>query len=212
MRTLMLAFALLGASPVQAQQAAPSAAIVALRDRFEVEVLAVEGSYGTDVAGLYRAASEIAERVYGGDWDAVRTEAQRSLAALPTIDLTPYANLEPARPFADKQRQRDLLPIIMLVAHGEKWDFAAMRFWDAQVVAYSIAPTAAPPNLEQDTGASLGAKIGLVPPRAYRGRRDGADVLAIRYWRSLVVIPYSLNPDGLIVPDLDGVLVYPLRH
>jgi hypothetical protein len=209
-RTLvgLLPLALAIAAPAAAQQAAPSTSVVTLRDTFEAEILAIEGAYGNDHAGLLRAAVEAAQRVYGSDWDAVRAEAQRSLAALPTIDLAPYAHLDPVRPFADKPDGGDMLAFAM---GKSKWAFAAMRFWDAQNVAAFIGAVA-PLKLDGDTPASLGVKMTLVPMRAYRGRLDGADVLAARNGRSLVVAGYSLTPDGLILPELVGVRIYPLQR
>jgi hypothetical protein len=54
------------------------AAMVAMRDRFEAEVLAVEEEYGANVDGHRRAAMRIALRVYGSNWDALRADAPAS--------------------------------------------------------------------------------------------------------------------------------------
>jgi hypothetical protein len=204
---LMSAFA----GPALAQDAAPSAAVLALRERFEAEILAIEDAYGMNDAGLINAAFDIAERVYGSNWDAVRAEARRSLAALPTIDLGAYAGLEPVRPFAGRKGDEEQF-VFMLRGSKGKWASAAMRFWDANTVAGFISGLAPPPSMERESAGLIGLKQGLVPMRAYRGRLEGMDVLAVRNWRSLVVAPYSFSDDGLIMPDLSGVRVYPLRR
>jgi len=209
-RALPLIVAL--ASPVSAQDLAPAAAIGALRDRFEAEILALEAATGKDEGGFLRAAIDIAERVYGSNWDAVRAEAQRSLAALPTIDLGPYERLEPVRPFAGLQSGEDMLAFLLRGGTGSKWAFAAMRFWDAGTVGSFLSGLAPPPGLDRSSSGAWALKQGFVPMRVYRGRLNGADVLAVRNWRSLVVAPYSLSVDGLILPDLAGVRIYPLQN
>jgi hypothetical protein len=207
MRAVILALAL---SHVAIPAAvAQDAVMVAMRDRFETEVLAVEDEYGADIDGLRRAAMQIALRVYGSNWDAVRAEAQRSLAALPEIDLAPYERLDQAvsLPFGGKG---DVLDEIM--PFMGKGGMAMLRFWDAQAVAFSTAAMGVQPDLAREGAARIAVKMTLAPMRAYRGRFYGAEVLAARYYRSLVVTPYTWTADGLILPDFAHIRVYPLQH
>jgi hypothetical protein len=207
MRAIILALALSHAAIPAA--VAQDAAMVAMRDKFEAEVLAVEEEYGANVDGLRRAAMQIALRVYGSNWDAVRAEARRSLAALPGIDLAPYERLEQVGSLPHKVSGSVLDEIMPLMGKG---GMAMLRFWDAQAVAFLTAAMGVQPDLSREGAAESAMKMTLAPMRAYRGRFKGADVLAARYYRSLVVAPYAWTADGLILPDFAHIRVYPLQH
>lgn len=182
----------------------PSAAILALRDQFEAEVLAIEGKYADNIAGLQVAALGIAAQVYGQNWAAVRAEAQRSLSALPAIDLAPFAT---AKPVPNDMQEAEAARLGQFTTRD---GLALLRFWDAQQVAFSVGAAAAPIVIGDETAAMVGLKFQLVPPRAYRGTFRGRDVLVMRYYRSLVTIPFTVTADGLIRPDLAGVEVFAL--
>lgn len=207
MRAIILALAFSQATILAA--VAQDAAMTAMRDKFEAEILAVEDRYGADVDGLRRAAMEIALRVYGSNWDAVRAEARRSLAALPEIDLAPYERLQQVGSLPFKVGGHVLDEITPLMGKG---GMAMLRFWDAQAVAFLTAAMGVQPDLAREGAAKLAMKMTLAPMRAYRGRFNGSDVLAARYYRSLVVTPYAWTADGLILPDFAHIRVYPLQH
>lgn len=183
----------------------PSAAIKAMRDDFEAQVLAIEKDHPGDPDGLRQAALAIAEKVYGANWEAVRVETQRSLNALPEIDLSPYEAATPSPSNLDAASMRDVVPF--LTPGG----LAAMRFWDAGSVGYMIAPMSVDLMRDGDTAAMLGTKFSLVPGRVWRGRFEGQDVLAARYFRSMVIAPYTFSPEGMIIPTLASLRVYDLQ-
>ena len=193
-----------------APQAGPSAAMVDLRDRFEAGILAVEGNYPSDPTGFQKAALSISKRVYGANWGVLRAEAQRSLAALPEIDLAPYAALKAPGSQIPPDDLGSMLNQIM--PYLEPAGYAMMRFWDASAVGSYVATLAVRLNIDKESPSVLGLKLALAPTRTYRGRFQNADVLATRYLRSMVITPYGLNAEGLIVPDFERVRVYPLQH
>jgi hypothetical protein len=207
MRAIILALVLSHGAILAA--VAQDAAMVAMRDKFEAEVLAVEDEYGADVDGLRRAAMQIALRVYGSNWDAVRDEARRSVAALPEIDLAPYERLEHVGSLSYKDKGDVLDEILPFMGKG---GMAMLRFWDAQAVAFLTAGMGVQPDMAREGAARIAMKMTLAPMRAYRGRFNGTDVLAARYYRSLVVTPYAWTADGLILPDFAHIRVYPLQH
>ncbi len=191
-----------GAVPAATQ---PSPAFEVLRAQFEREILAMESNYSNGDE-LTQAAAPVAARIYGARWDLVRAEAQRTLAALPEIDLAPYRRLTSSPPaFIDQGLQQQ-----MLEARDQPGVLAAMRLYDANIVAFSVG--AASVNIREagDPISMIGAKMALVGPRVYRGRAGINQVLALRYYRNMVVIPYAISTEGMIWPDYQHVAVYPL--
>lgn len=208
MRLFLLTLLVLGLAACDAVTAGatsrPNPAFEAMRTQFEREILSIEGNY-SDAEELRNAALPVAQRIYGANWGLVRAEALRSIAALPEIDLTRYSVLAPERPQIDLS-ESDLGQ--MLSPGG----LAAWRAYDANMVAFTMASMSVRPFEQGDSASMIGAKFALVGPRAYRGRLNGGEVLAVRYYRSLVTIPYMLTAEGLIKPDLQQVGIYPLQR
>ena len=182
----------------------PSPAFEQLRSQFEREILAVEGNY-SDGAELGRAAAPIAARIYGAHWDLVRAETLRTLLAMPEIDLSRYVGQPPSEPSFD--RSHIMAEMSEMLNPG---GLAAMRFYDANAVAFQAASMSVRPFDDGDSSSMVAIKMALVGPRAYRGRMGGSDVLAARYFRRLVVVPYSITAEGMIMPDFAQLSVYPL--
>jgi hypothetical protein len=210
MRPFLAVVALLAmlAYPAFAQAPQPSDRIIAMRDQFEAEFLAVEKTTGSDPEALTRAAAAISERIYGADWSVVRAESWRSIAALPVMDLSPYERRDAKTPFAE-----DGAMLSEFRQMGSASRLAMMRFYDAQTVASFAVTTAATTVTPLDQFAMsprrLSLFFALAPARFWRAQFKGREVLVGRYLRSLVVVPYGFTPEGLILPDLAGVLVYP---
>ena len=198
------------ASQTLAPLAGPSAAMVDLRDRCEAGILAVEDNYPNDPTGFQKAALSISQRVYGSNWSVLRAETQRSLAALPEIDLAPYAALNPPGGPIPPADLGSMLNQIM--PYLEPASYAMMRFGDASAVGSYVATLAVRLNMDKESPSMLGLKLALTPTRTYRARFNNAGVLATRYLRSMVITPYGLNAEGLIVPEFERVRVYPLQH
>jgi hypothetical protein len=172
---------------------------------FERQVLAIEPQHPGDADGLRDAAIEIAARVYGKDWSIVRAEAQRSLAQLPEIDLAPYESATAPPLTRDAAGfTRTMAPL--LTPGG----LAAMRFWDARYAGGSLGPMAVDLSAA-DGAATIGMKMGLIPGRTYRAKFKGADVIAARYMRSMVIAPYTITDEGMILPQFEKVIVYPYQ-
>jgi hypothetical protein len=201
---LAVALCLAGCSPAGGASA-PSRALLDMEAEFERQVLAIEPQHPGDADGLRDAATEIAAKVYGRDWSVVRAEAQRSLAQLPEINLAPYESAAATPPTRDAAGfMRTMAPL--LTPGG----LAAMRFWDARYAGGSLGPMAVDFSTV-DGAATIGMKMGLVPGRTYRGKFKGADVLAARYMRSLVIAPYTITDEGMILPQFEKVTVYPYQ-
>lgn len=198
----LLLICLVGCSPPASE---PSAAIKAMRDQFEAQVLAIEANHAGDPDGLRRAAVDIATSIYGADWNVARAEAQRSLAALPEIDLSAYETAAPTPSNFDASMLKDILPF--LSAGG----LASMRFYDANAVGQMIAPMSVDLMRDGDTAAMLGVKFSLVPGRVWRGVFHGEDVLAVRYFRSMVIAPYAFSAEGMILPTFASLRVFDLQ-
>ncbi len=198
---LVLCLSACGAAPASG----PSAAIETMRDRFEAEVLAIEKDHGDDAPALQRAAAAIAEKVYGADWNVVRAEAKRSVAALPKIDLSPYEAATPLPSRIDQSVARDMA---MFMTPG---GLASIRFWDAQTVGYVVAPIASDLTRGAESPAMIGMKIGLAPPRVWGGKFKGEDVIAIRHMRAMVLVPYTFSAEGMILPTFASVRVFDLQ-
>jgi hypothetical protein len=176
-----------------------------MRDRFEAEVLAMEKEHAGDPDGLRDAAMPIALKIYGADWSVVRAEAKRSLAALPEIDLSAYEAATPFPPRTD---------LGLMSAQMERFrtpaGLAAARFWDANIAGLAVAGMFSDLLRDGDAASMISMKMSLVPNRVWRGKQGGEDVLAIRYLRSLVIAPYTLTEEGLILPAFERVRVYGL--
>lgn len=183
----------------------PSPAIKAMRDQFEAEVLAIEKDYPGDANGLRAAAIDIAAKVYGADWNVVRAETQRSLAALPEIDLSVYETATPIPSMIDASSLREVLPFMT------PGGLAALRFWDAASVGFVVAPMSVDLTRDGDAAMMIGTKLSLVPGRVWRGKFEGKDVIAARYMRSVVIAPYTLSTEGMIVPAFESLRVYALQ-
>ncbi|HVY87415.1 MAG TPA: hypothetical protein VG942_01005 [Hyphomonadaceae bacterium] len=209
MRSLMIGLSLLlAACSYETPTSGPSAAIQAMRQDFETRVLAAEKGH-SDAEDIRHAATGIALEVYGKDWNVVRAEAKRSLAALPALDLAPYETApssQSARPAEDVKSSMNEATEYLTPA-----GMAMMRFWDAQAVGGTLAPMFVNLSASGDPMALIGVKMSLVPPRTFRGKFKGADVLASRYMRSLVIAPYSMTAEGMILPDFEKVGVFDLK-
>lgn len=205
MRRLLLALVVLFAAPMALAQtgSAPSAALVAMRDRFETEFLALERDFPGNADELRAAAIPIARRVYGADWSVVRAETTRSLAALARFDLAPHQRQPFETPMATNPDLAAGLALLM-----DPGALAGMRFWDANFVGAYMAASAVDINLLDMPSSRLATVMGFAPTRVYRGRMDGDDVLVSRYLRSIVVTPYSITREGMIFPDVERVRVY----
>ncbi|MEQ1619172.1 MAG: hypothetical protein ABL883_12615 [Terricaulis sp.] len=201
---LLIILSLAACSPAIVDSQRPSPAFEQVRSQFEREILAIEGNY-SDGAELGAAAAPIAARIYGADWDLVRAEALRTFANLPEIDLTRYTGQPPAEPGFDATNIRAELQQ-MLNPGG----MAAMRFYDANVAAFQAGSMAALPFADGNSSSMIGVKMALVGPRAYRGRWGGRDVLVSRYFRRLVIVPYSITPEGMYMPDFQHLTVFRL--
>jgi hypothetical protein len=184
----------------------PSPEIIAMRDQFEREILAIERNYPDNAEGLRAAGLPIALRIYGANWNAVRAEAKRSLAALPELDLSAYANAAPIAPAIDASTMSEAMQFMTPAG------LAMMRFWDASVVGYTVAPMTISLIRDGETAAMVGAKLALVPNRIWRGRFEGQDVLAARYMRAMVIMPYTFTPQGMIFPSFNKLRVYDLQQ
>jgi hypothetical protein len=79
------------------------------------------------------------------------------------------------------------------------------------MVAFSVASMSVRPFDDGDSFSMIGAKFTLVGSRAYRGGFAGRDVLAVRFYRSMVIIPYTLTAEGLIRPSFEEVAIYRLQ-
>lgn len=191
-------------SPAIVDSQRPSPAFEQVRSQFEREILSIEGNY-SDGAELGAAAAPIAARIYGANWDLVRAEALRTFANLPEIDLSRYTGqpLEESA-FDPNNIRADLQQ--MLNPGG----MAAMRFYDANVAAFQAGSMAALPFADGDSNSMIGVKMALVGPRAYRGSWGGRDVLVSRYFRRLVIVPYSITPEGMYLPDFQHLTVFRL--
>lgn len=209
MRALFSLLCLLIAPAAAFAQASPSAEIVALRDQFEAAFLQAERAYPDDEEGLRQIAARIGEDTYGQNWEAVRAEAARSLAALPEIDLARYEGKESARPWADLSAEERRVWLVM-----SPGVLAGMRFYDAQQVGMFAASSLGLPHMmrESDVSAArLGALMAFAPTRVYRGRYEGRDVLAVRLQRVFVITPFAQHPRGMLIPDLAGVRIFALE-
>ncbi len=203
---VLAACALLWSAPAFAE--GPSAALIAMRDRFESEVLKIEDDYIGDAEGLRRALEPAAQRIFGADWSVVRAEAERSLRALPEIDLSVYAGATLGQtPFADLG---DALN--MTDPNPSPAMFAMVRFYDASSVAILAATSIVRLPASELGVYDIGIRMSLVPLRAYRGRFEGRDVLAARYMRSMVITPYEITPEGIIMPDMAHARVFALHR
>ncbi|HEV7692944.1 MAG TPA: hypothetical protein VGO52_19065 [Hyphomonadaceae bacterium] len=199
---LAVALSLAGCSPPAGNASSPSRALLDMEAEFERQVLAIEPQHPGDADGLRDAAIEIAAKVYSKDWSVVRAEAQRSLAQLPEIDLAPYESAAATTLTRDTAGfMRRMAPL--LTPGG----LAAMRFWDARYAGGSLGPMAVDFSAV-DGAATTGMKMGLIPGRTYRGKFKGADVIAARYMRSMVIAPYTITEEGMILPQFDKVTVY----
>lgn len=207
MRMVGAAFLILcaAACAVSVPASGPSAELLAMRNQFEREVLAIEQDYAGDADGLRQAALPIALKIYGANWEVVRAEAKRSLAALPEIDLTAYEKATPIPSNIDPASMREVTPFLTPAG------MAMMRFWDAQAVAFSIAPMSVDLMRGGDSAMMIGTKMLLVPNRVWRGKFNGEDVLASRYLRSMVIAPYTFTAQGMILPSFDRLRVYDLQ-
>lgn len=211
MRALLALLCLLFAPAAAFAQGAPgpSAEIITLRDQFEAAFLHAERSYPDDEASLRAIAARLGEDTYGQNWEAVRAEAARSLAALPEIDLAPYDGKESARPWADLSAEERRVWLIM-----SPGVLAGMRFYDAQQVGVFAASALGFPHMMREGGLSamrLGTLSAFAPTRVYRGRFEGRDVLGVRMQRVFAIVPYEQHPRGMLIPDLAGVLIFDLE-
>lgn len=197
---LVLCLSACGAVPASG----PSAAIQAMRDDYEAQVLAMENNHGDDANDLRSAALEIANKVYGADWKVVATETKRSLAELPEIDLSGYEAATPIPSNFDSSMMMELAPF--LTPAGQ----AMMRFWDANSVGFMVATMSTDLSRGNYSAAMIGLKLSIVPGRVWRGKFKGEDVLAARYMRSMVIAPYTFSAEGMILPTFASVRVFDL--
>jgi hypothetical protein len=207
MRTVWASFLILcvAACAVSPPANGPSAELLAMRNQFEREVLAIEKDHPGDAEGLRQAAMPIALKIYGANWEIVRAEAKRSLAALAEIDLAAYEKATPIPSNIDPTSLREMTPF--LTPAGT----AMMHFWDAQAVGFMIAPMSVDLMRDGDSAMMIGTKMSLVPNRVWRGKFNGKDVLASRYLRSMVIAPYTFTAQGMILPSFDELRVYDLQ-
>lgn len=210
MRALLALLCLVFAPAAAFAQAvpSPSAEIIALRDRFEAAFVREERRYEGDARGLRQIAIRLGEDIYGEDWDAVRAEASRSYAALPEIDLEPYARREGVQPLADIRMFRDL----------PEGALAAMRFYDAEQVGNFVVAWFAMQHLfgmydpTDESAAEIALRLTTIShymqPRVYRGRFEGRDVLAASMHRVFVIAPYTQHARGFLMPDVAALRLY----
>jgi hypothetical protein len=198
---LILCVSACGAAPASE----PSAAIQAMRDDFETQVLAMENNHGDDADALRKAGLEIANKVYGADWKVVAAETKRSLAELPVLDLAAYEAATPIPSNFDGSMITELAPFMTPAG------LAMMRFWDAGSVGFMVATMSVDISRGNYSAAMIGLKLSMVPGRVWRGKFKGEDVMAARYMRQMVIIPYTFSAEGMILPTFASVRVYDLQ-